>query len=97
MKPIDSISFIFLGIGLVLVALTHVAVRTGYLTPAKWPAYLGIGGGLFAFASLMAGSILLEPVSNMLRDAVTNLIWAVLIGGMGFWAGRILQRRSRNR
>ncbi len=96
MKPIDLISIILLIPGLFLATAMYILIKRGKLKLVMWPRIFGISGGLYMFLSSMITSILLRPASEIVEYTITNFIWSLALGIVGYFGGRMLVRCLQN-
>lgn len=95
MEVFDLITTAQLVLGLIGgVAITFILNRNK-ATPKVWPRIFGFGGGLFMFVLSMVTSILSRPIFEFVDYIVSNLMWAFVIGIMGYFCGRMIARRFK--
>jgi hypothetical protein len=93
----DLLAIAWLIFSLFLPALVSILIRRGKLKPAMFPPVLGVGAALLAFAVLMSQSLISTQKSALLGVTRDNLLWALAFGAIGYFSGRIFERRARNR
>ncbi len=93
----DLITTVMLILGLVWITTLLVLIKLGKLKLEMWPRILGIGGGLYTFVCLMTFSILLRPISEFMDYTVTNTLWSLAIGIVGYFGGHRIVRSSQNK
>ena len=92
MEPIDLITIVGLTVGFFLVAVMYVLLKRKKLKAKSLPYILGVGGGIYAFMSMMTASMLLRPISEFIDYAIENLFWSLALGIMSFFSGRKIAR-----
>ena len=93
----DLITIVVLILGLFLIASLFILITRGKLKREMWPLIFGAGAGLYMFVSSMTFSIFLRPVSEIVDYTISNVLWALAFGAMGYFGGRMIVRRVRKK
>lgn len=93
----DFITIVMLVLGLFLVAILLILIKQGKLKLEMWPRLLGIGAGAYMLISSMVFSIFLRPISKFVDYTISNILWSLTFGIIGYLGGRIIVRRAQNK
>lgn len=93
----SSTDFVVPILGLFWGIVTYILLKQNKSKPERWPRIWGLGIGVYAFLSLMTGSILSLPKSEFLNYTVANLLWSLPLGIIGYIAGRGYARGRENK
>lgn len=93
MATIDLLSIITLIYGLLFTTGGLILYRRSQSKPEVLPRLIGFGAGLYLFVSLMTGSMLERPITQIVDYLVTNTFLSLGFGLVGYISGRKLARR----
>jgi hypothetical protein len=93
----DLITIVMLIVGLVWVTIFVVLIKLGRLKLEMWPRFFGIGAGVYMFISSMAFNILLRPRSEFMDYTISNVLWSLAFGIMGYFGGRIIVHNTQKK
>jgi hypothetical protein len=93
----NLLTIIGLIVGLISITVMLILTKRGKFKLETWPRILGIGGGVYAFVSLMIQSIFSGPPSELLDYTVTNAFLSLTLGIMAYLSMRMAVRGKRNR
>lgn len=97
MKLLDLISIVEFMVGLILVIVMQILIKRGKLKPETWPRVFGVGTGIFMFVASMITSIIQRPISEIVNYTVESFFWSLALGLVGYFGGRNLASRSRDK
>ena len=93
MKTIDLITILTIAYGILFVIVGLILFRRSRPKPKILPWLTGIGVGLYSFASLMTGSILQRPTTQIVDYTITDILLSLGFGVVGYIGGRRLANR----
>jgi len=92
MKPIDLTTMVQLTFGLVWGVAIFILYKRNKSKPKLWPRIFGIGIGVFWFVVSMIGSMMLWPISEFVNYTITNSLWSLAAGIVGYFSGHKIAR-----
>jgi hypothetical protein len=90
--PKDLLTIVVLALGLVWGTIMLILWKRRKTKPKTWPNLLGIGTGIYTFVAFMTFSIFLRPISEFPNYTITNILWSLALGGIGYTSGRKIAR-----
>ncbi|MCI0610587.1 MAG: hypothetical protein L0Z71_16195 [Anaerolineae bacterium] len=97
MTPKDLITVRLLILGVVWGTGMLILWRRNKSKPEMWPRIFGVGTGVYGFVSLMLGSILFRPISELVNYTITNFFWSLVLSIIAYFGGRRMARHFQDK
>lgn len=95
--PADFIPVGQLILGVIWGVAILIILRRNRSKPKLWPPIFGVGGAVFMCMLSILGALQPKPMSELVDYMISNFFWALVVGVIACFSGRMLMRRFGNK